>query len=74
MAGSIDGVAVFSATTKFQRDCLGQDVTTWLRARPDAEVVAYEVTQSSDASHHCLSILLMWRNVRPDKVNRRRMP
>lgn len=57
-----DGVEVFSATVAVEREKLGARVTRWLDEHGDKEVVEKEVRQSSDNSHHCLTILLFWRH------------
>jgi hypothetical protein len=56
-----DGLKVFSATMPAQRAQLGEAVTAWLQAHPDCNPVNAVVRQSSDASFHCLSILIFWR-------------
>lgn len=55
-------VKVFS-TTK-HRDELGNAVTSWIAANPDIQLERIDVRQSSDDSHHCLSIVLFYRTVR----------
>jgi hypothetical protein len=55
-----DGVKVFSATKAADRESLGEKVTAWLRANPGNRIVRVSVTQSSDASFHCLSIVLFF--------------
>ena len=54
------GVKVFSATKAGDREVLGDKVTTWVRAHPQCRIVNATVAQSSDASFHCLSIILFW--------------
>lgn len=58
-----DGLEVFSATLASEREKIGTRVTRFLAEHPDLEVVNTEVRQSSDASHHCLSVLLFWKRV-----------
>ncbi len=55
---SISLVKVFTATRAADRDALGNKVSAWLQAHPQFKVVRASVTQSSDASFHCLSIVL----------------
>ena len=55
------GVKVFSATKAKDRDELGEQVTRWLRANADLEVVDRTVTQSSDKEYHCLSITIFYK-------------
>ena len=56
-----NGVKVFSATVFLQRQLLSDAVTRWLADRPELEVSDIVVTQSSDVSHHCLSITIFYR-------------
>ena len=55
------GVKVFSATKAKERDDLGEQVTRWLRANGDLEIVDRTVSQSSDNEFHCLTIVLFYR-------------
>ena len=55
------GVKVFSATKAKEREELGDNVTRWLKANADLEVVDRTVTQSSDNEFHCLTIVLFFR-------------
>jgi hypothetical protein len=55
------GVKVFSATKAKERDDLGEQVTRWLRANADLEVVDRTVTQSSDSEFHCLTVVIFYR-------------
>ena len=54
------GVKVFSATGSDERVELGNKVTAWLAASRHRRVVDAVVLQSSDASHHCLSVTLFY--------------
>lgn len=56
-----DGLEVFSATLATEREKIGTRVTRFLTDHPDLKVINTEVRQSSDASHHCLSVLLFWK-------------
>lgn len=58
----ISGVKVFSATLYKNRERLGEQVTSWMRSHPEAEIVDKIVTQSSDAEFHCLTITLFYRD------------
>jgi hypothetical protein len=60
-----DGVKVFFATMLAQRAQLGEVVTSWLAERPALKIVDVVVKQSSDASFHCLSIVLFYRSPTP---------
>jgi hypothetical protein len=55
------GVKVFSATKAKERDDLGEQVTRWLRANADLEIVDRTVTQSSDNEFHCLTVVLFYK-------------
>ena len=55
-----DGVKVFSATMKRDRDILGERVTEWIAGNPHYGIVGIEVTQSSDAEYHCVTITVIW--------------
>lgn len=61
MIEGFEGVVVFSATMPSARQVLGERVTAWLRGHPEREVVHTVVRQSSDAGHHCLTLVLFWR-------------
>lgn len=43
-----------------QRASLGEIVTAWIAAHPRIEIVDITVTQSSDASFHCLAITVTY--------------
>lgn len=55
------GVKVFSATKAKERDDLGEQVTRWLRANADLEVVDRNVMQSSDNEFHCLTVVIFYK-------------
>jgi hypothetical protein len=55
------GVKVFSATKAKERDDLGEQVTRWLRANADLEIVDRSITQSSDNEFHCLAVVLFYK-------------
>lgn len=63
---SFNGVKVFSATMFGDRERLGDTVSGWISAHPHVDVVDMVVTQSSDASFHCVAITLFY--------NERRVP
>ena len=67
MMAEFDGVKVFSATKKRDRDKLDTRITEWLRAT-GVEVARTQVIQSSDRSFHCLSLILFYKS----KPKRRR--
>jgi hypothetical protein len=55
-----NGVKIFSATMFAERDHLGEKVTDWIAAHPSYEIVEIAVSQSSDASFHCLAICVFY--------------
>ena len=56
-----DGVKVFAATKRNERDELGETVTKWLNAnKGKIEIVDKVVTQSSDSEYHCIAITLFY--------------
>lgn len=57
---AFNGVKVFSATMKNDRERLGDDVTEWLRRHPGIEIIDKIVTQSSDSEFHCIAITLFY--------------
>lgn len=57
-----NAVKVFSATMFADRDQLGEKVTHWFAHRSDVEVTEMVVTQSSDASFHCIAITVFYRD------------
>jgi len=61
MMRRFDGVKVFSATLSADRVRLGETVTSWL-VRSGLEIDDIIVTQSSDASFHCIAITVFYRN------------
>src|SRR5229473_5070182 len=59
--GMFTGVKVFSATKAKEREDLGEQVTRWLRANADLEIVDRTVMQSSDNEFHCLTVVLFYK-------------
>ena len=58
---SFNAVKVFSATMFADRDQLGEKVTRWVAEHPHVQVTEMVVTQSSDASFHCIAITVFYR-------------
>lgn len=54
------GVKTFCATLHAERAVLGDVVTAWLQANPSVRVLDRVVAQSSDHTHHCLTIVLFY--------------
>jgi hypothetical protein len=50
-----------SATKAKERDDLGEQVTRWLRANADLEIVDRTVMQSSDNEFHCLTVVIFYK-------------
>ena len=58
----IDRVQVFSATKHRDRAALGERVTDWLKEYP-GQVSDTIIRQSSDQEFHCLTIVLLCKDV-----------
>ncbi|MFH1438905.1 MAG: hypothetical protein ABIJ56_24580 [Pseudomonadota bacterium] len=56
-----DGVKVFSATKAKERGELGDVVTRWISDHPEYKMVDKQVTLSSDAEFHCLTVAIFYR-------------
>ena len=56
-----DLVKVFSATKAADRETLGAKATAWLAEHPELNVARAVVTQSSDASFHCLTLIFFMK-------------
>ena len=39
---------------------MGETVTEWIRANPQARIIKKKVTQSSDKEFHCLTITVFY--------------
>ena len=57
-----NAVKVFSATMFADRDQLGEKVTRWVAENSNFQVTEMVVTQSSDASFHCIAITVFYRD------------
>jgi hypothetical protein len=55
------GMKVFSTTLARDREQMGDNITRWLAANENLEIVDKKVTQSSDKEFHCLTITLFDR-------------
>ena len=60
-----NGVKVFSATMFNDRQLLGEKITAWIADNPLNELVEINVTQSSDASFHCIALTIFYRSPKP---------
>ncbi|HEY0254160.1 MAG TPA: hypothetical protein VGC41_21675 [Kofleriaceae bacterium] len=58
--GPFNGVKVFSATMFADRERLGDRVTEWIANNPHCALTEMIVTQSSDASFHCVAITVFY--------------
>lgn len=58
--GQFNGVKVFSATMFADRGTLGEKVTAWIADHVGCEITDMVVTQSSDASFHCIAITIFY--------------
>jgi hypothetical protein len=63
-----NGVKVFSATMFNDRQVLGDKISQWIADNPRNEVTEIIVTQSSDASFHCIAFTVFYRS-RPAAVS-----
>jgi hypothetical protein len=59
MEKKVNLVKVFSVTKARERQDLGERVTAWIQQNPNVQVVNTVVSQSSDQSYHCLSMVLL---------------
>jgi len=59
MENRINLVKVFSVTKARERQDLGERVTAWIQDNPQVKIVNTVVSQSSDQSYHCLSMVLL---------------
>ena len=55
-----NGIKVFSATMYNDRQQLGDKVTAWIADNPRNQLTEIVVTQSSDASFHCIALTLFY--------------
>jgi hypothetical protein len=60
VSNRFNGVKVFSATMFQDRERLGDRVTDWIGRHPEITITDLVVTQSSDASFHCVAITLFF--------------
>ncbi len=60
-----NGVKIFSATMFQQREQLGEKVTEWIAANSNVKITEVVVTQSSDASFHCIAISVFYAEPLP---------
>ena len=72
MEKQFNGVNVFSATMREDREFLGEKVTRWLADHPTYECGEMLVTQSSDSGFHCIAITVFYCD--PAYVARRLPP
>jgi len=61
---AFNGVKIFSATMFADREQLGEKVTDWIAHNSQPEVTEIVVTQSSDASFHCIALTVFYRERR----------
>jgi hypothetical protein len=57
-----NGVKVFSATMRQQREQLGEAVTAWIAAHSELTIVDITVAQSSDTEFHCVTLVAFYRD------------
>ena len=59
-----NGAKVFSATMFADREHLGDKVTSWIADHRHLQITEIVVTQSSDASFHCIAITVFYHDPR----------
>ena len=57
-----NGVKVFSATMFGDRERLGEKVSAWIADNPNKAITEIVVTQSSDASFHCIALTVFYKS------------
>jgi hypothetical protein len=57
---AFNGVKIFSATMFADRGQLGEKVTAWIASSSQRKLTDIVVTQSSDASFHCITIAVFY--------------
>jgi len=55
-----NGVEVFTASMRADREALGERITRWIADHPAYTLAEINITQSSDASFHCVSITVFY--------------
>ncbi|HSN27211.1 MAG TPA: hypothetical protein VLT45_13035, partial [Kofleriaceae bacterium] len=60
LSKSFNAVKVFSATMFQDRERLGDKVSDWIASHPESKIADVVVTQSSDASFHCIAITVFY--------------
>lgn len=58
--GPFNGVKVFAATMFADRERLGDKVSAWIAEHARFQITDMVVTQSSDASFHCIAISVFY--------------
>lgn len=53
-------IKVFTASKAREREALGEIITAWIHANPQARIFDGDVLQSSDSAFHCLTIVLFY--------------
>lgn len=60
VVAAFNGVKIFSATMFADRGQLGEKVTAWIASGSHRKLTDIIVTQSSDASFHCITIAVFY--------------
>ena len=55
----------FATEMIIKASLLGEKITAWIADNPLNELVEIDVTQSSDASFHCIALTIFYRSPRP---------
>ncbi|NQV13420.1 MAG: hypothetical protein HQ530_03900 [Parcubacteria group bacterium] len=56
------GVKIFTCTRHHEKEQEGDKITEWLRDNPDIQILEKMVLQSSDISHHCLTVAIFYHD------------
>lgn len=60
---NFDGVKVFSASMKRERETLSESVNAWLSEHKDKiDIAGTAVKQSSDNEYHCITIVIFYQH------------
>lgn len=62
-----NGLKVFWATMKKEREDLSDLVTSWIRSHPSYEITELRTMQSSDQEFHCITIIVLYNEPLPAK-------
>ncbi len=55
---AFNAIKIFSVVHARDRELLGERITEWIAAHPTLAPMGFDMSQSSDREHHCLTITL----------------